>query len=75
MDTRGEEIEDWMVERHLILINNPEDPPTFYSRRWKSQSSLDIAIATEDIQPSQSSSDLRRNSQIRNTMRRQSKNS
>ena len=50
MDTRGEEIEDWMVERNLILINNPEDPPTFYSRRWKSQSTPDIAIATEDIE-------------------------
>ena len=50
MDTRGEEIEDWMVERNLILINSPEDPPTFYSRRWKSQSTPDIAIATEDIE-------------------------
>ena len=39
-----------MVERNLILINNPEDPPTFYSRRWKSQSTPDIAIATEDIE-------------------------
>ena len=48
MDTRGAEIEDWMVERNLILIINPEDPPTFYSRRWKSQSAPIIAIATED---------------------------
>ena len=39
-----------MVERNLILINSPEDPPTFYSRRWKSQSTPDIAIATEDIE-------------------------
>ena len=50
MDTRGDEIEDWMAERNLILINNPEDPPTFYSRRWKSQSTLDITIAREDIE-------------------------
>ena len=50
MNTLGEEIEDWMVEINLILINNPEDPPIFYSRRWKSKSTPDIAIVTEDIE-------------------------
>ena len=50
MHTRGEEIKDWMVERNLILINNPEDPPTFYLSRRKSQSTPDLAIATEYIE-------------------------
>ena len=34
MDQRGEEIEDWMMENKLILINQPDDTPTFYSRAW-----------------------------------------
>ncbi len=33
MDKRGETIEDWQDENHLILINDPSDTPTFYSRR------------------------------------------
>ena len=39
-----------MVERNLILINNPEDPPTFYLSRRKSQSTPDLAIATKYIE-------------------------
>ena len=50
MDNRGEEIEDWMMENGLILINKPNDKPTCYSRAWKSSSTPDLAMATEDIQ-------------------------
>jgi hypothetical protein len=32
MDSRGEEIEDWMIENRLVLINEPQAEPTFYSR-------------------------------------------
>ena len=49
MDQRGEEIEDWMMENKLILINQPDDTPTFYSRAWKKTSSPDLAMATDDI--------------------------
>ena len=33
-DRRGEEIEEWQIDTKLLLINDPEDPPTIYSRRW-----------------------------------------
>ena len=33
LDKRGEEVEAWQDELHLILVNDPIDPPTFYSRR------------------------------------------
>ena len=49
MDTRGEEIEDWMMENKLTLINHPDDKPTCYSRAWKTCSTPDLAIATEEI--------------------------
>lgn len=50
MDPRGEEVEDWMAENQLILINKPDDDATFFSRAWKTISSPDIAMATDDIQ-------------------------
>ena len=31
-DKRGEEVEDWQVDNGLLLLNDPEDPPTFYSK-------------------------------------------
>ena len=49
MDTRGEEVEDWMMENRLVLVNQPDDKPTCYSRAWKTTSTPDLAIATEDI--------------------------
>ena len=49
MDKRGEEVEDWQDEHKLILINSPDDAPTFYSRRWKTTSTPDLAFATEDV--------------------------
>ena len=49
IDARGEEIEEWQDDNNLILINNPDDTPTFYSRCWHTTSTPDIAICTEDI--------------------------
>ena len=48
-DRRGEEVEDWQVESRLLLLNDPEDPPTFYSRRWKPTSTPDLAFATDNL--------------------------
>ena len=48
-DRRGEEIEEWQIDTKLLLINDPEDPPTFYSRRWLTTSTPDLALATENI--------------------------
>ena len=50
LDTKGEEVEYWIVSNRLVLINTPTDPPTFYSRVWKTTSTPDIAIATDNIQ-------------------------
>ena len=50
LDAKGEEVEHWIVSNHLVLINTPTDPPTFYSRVWKTTSTPDIAIATDNIQ-------------------------
>lgn len=50
MDARGELLEDWMMENKLILINQPDDQPTCYSRAWKTLSTPDLAMATEEIQ-------------------------
>ena len=49
LNTRGEEIEDWMLENRLILINLPDDPPTCYSRAWKTKSTPDLAMGTGDM--------------------------
>ena len=48
-DRRGDEVEDWQIENNLLLLNDPDDPPTFFSRRWLSTSTPDLAFATEDI--------------------------
>ena len=48
-DRKGEEIEEWQVDTKLLLINDPEDPPTFYSRRWLTTTTPDLALATENI--------------------------
>ena len=49
LDGKGEDLEDWMLEKHLVLINKPDDPPTCYSRAWRTTSTPDLAIATDDI--------------------------
>ena len=48
-DRRGDEVEDWQIENNLLLLNDPEDPPTFFSRRWISTSTPDLAFASDDI--------------------------
>ena len=50
LDKRGEEIEDWTIDKNLLLLNKPSDPPTFWSRAWKTSSSPDLAFATEDLE-------------------------
>ena len=50
LDAKGDEVEHWIVSNRLVLINTPTDPPTFYSRVWKTTSTPDIAIATDNIQ-------------------------
>ena len=48
-DRRGEEVEDWQVDDGLVLLNDPDDPPTFFSRRWLSSTTPDLAFATNDL--------------------------
>ena len=48
-DRRGEEIEDWQVDNGPVLLNDPDDPPTFFSRRWFSSTTPDLAFATNDL--------------------------
>ena len=50
MDKRGEEVETWQDDNKLSLINSPDDPSTFYSRRWHTTSTHDLAFCTDDIQ-------------------------
>ena len=48
-DARGEEVEDWQTDMNLLLLNDPDDPPTYYSRSWMTTSTPDLAFATEEI--------------------------
>ena len=49
MNKRGENVEEWQDENHLILANDPMDQHTFYSRRWHSSTTPDLAFCTEDL--------------------------
>ena len=49
LDTRGEEVENWQDDNKLILLNSPFDCPTFYSRRWHTTTTPDLAFCTEDM--------------------------
>ncbi|XP_012941411.1 uncharacterized protein LOC106012589 [Aplysia californica] len=49
LDRRGEEIEAWQDENHLLLVNDPLDQPTFYSRAWHSTTTPDLALCTENL--------------------------
>ena len=42
-------MECWATNQQLILINKPQDPPTFYSRSWRTTSTPDLAFATDNI--------------------------
>ena len=48
-DKRGEEVEDWQVDNNLLLLNDPDDQSTFFSRRWLTNTTPDLAFATNDI--------------------------
>ena len=48
-DRRGEEVEDWQLDNGLVLLNDPDDPQTFFSRGWLSSTTPDLAFATIDL--------------------------
>ena len=48
-DKRGEQLEDWMIENRLLLVNKPDDKPTHFHRAWKTTSHPDLAIATDNL--------------------------
>ena len=50
-NNRGDEIEDWQTKSNMILLNKVDDPPTYYSRRWMTTSTPNLAFefATGDI--------------------------
>ena len=51
LNARGEELEGWQVTTNLQLLNNPEDTPTLYSRRWMTTSTPDLAFMSNDLVP------------------------
>ena len=48
-DSRGEELEDWQDDNKLILVNDPDDPPSFFHRGWRTCSTPDLAFCSEDV--------------------------
>jgi ribonuclease HI len=50
MDKRGEELENWQDENGFILINQPCDPPTFYSRSWHTTSTPDLSFHSSGLE-------------------------
>ena len=50
LENRGEEIVDWLIDNQLVLSNQPDDKPSYYSRAWKKTSTPDLVMATEDVQ-------------------------
>ena len=51
IDKRGEEVEAWQDDHRLILINDPADTPTFYSGRWHTTTTPDLALCTGNLHP------------------------
>ena len=49
IDKRGKEVENWQDDHRLNLINKHEDQPAFYSRRWRTTSTPDLAFCTDDL--------------------------
>ena len=37
------------MDQNMLLLNDPEDQPTFFSRPWISTATPDLAFATEDL--------------------------
>ena len=48
LDNKGEEVECWATNQ-LMLINHPDDLPTYYSRSWRTTSTLDLAFASDRL--------------------------
>ena len=48
-DQRGDEVEDWQIDNRMLLLNDPQDPPTFFSRAWLTTTTPDLAFATGDV--------------------------
>jgi hypothetical protein len=46
LDAKGEEVEQWIISNQVVLLNQPEDNATFYSRVWRTTSTPDLAIAS-----------------------------
>jgi hypothetical protein len=42
-------VEDWQVDTKLVLLNDPDDPPSFFSRTWLKSYTPDLAFATNDL--------------------------
>ena len=38
-----------MTANQFVLINKPDDPDSFYSRAWRTTSTPDLAMATDDV--------------------------
>ena len=49
LDSKGEEVEDWIITNQMVLINPPDDPHTYNFRAWRTTSCPDLAIATNDV--------------------------
>ena len=49
LDSKGEEVEDWIITNQMVLINHPDDALTYYSRASRTASCPDLAIATDDV--------------------------
>src|SRR5579871_3130516 len=50
MDRRGEELENWQDENGLILVNQPIDPPTFYSKVCHTTSTPYLTFHSPDLE-------------------------
>ena len=48
-DRSGKEVEDWQVDNGLVLLNDLDDPLTFFSRRWLSSSTPNLAFTSNDL--------------------------
>ena len=48
-DRRGGEAEDWQTDNKLLLLNDPDGPLIFFSRRWLTYTTPDLTFAAEDM--------------------------
>ena len=49
-DSRGDEIQNWLIDKELVLFNEPRDTPPYGPRAWKKTSTSDLAMTTGDVQ-------------------------